>query len=122
MIFFCLFFFLKKGSFVFFFSLSFKEDLLIDILSFKEDLLTYCPSKRIFSNNPYSILIITNMKYSVNKIIYYCFVYMSKQSIANPSSILVLVLQIIPKYFETHKAISAFAGHKITANFLSSLS
>ena len=40
-------------------------------------------------------------------------------SIDRPWSSFVLVSDIIPRYFETHNAISAFAGHKI-ANNLSS--
>ena len=41
-------------------------------------------------------------------------------SVVTPSSNFDLVLQIIPKYLETHNAISALAGHRITKSFSSS--
>ena len=40
-------------------------------------------------------------------------------SVDKPSSIFDLVLQIIPRYLDTHNAISAFAGHKMTNSFSS---
>ena len=40
-------------------------------------------------------------------------------SVDKPSSNFDLVLQMIPRYFETHNAISAFAGHKMTNSFSS---
>ena len=40
-------------------------------------------------------------------------------SVDKPSSNFDLVLQIIPRYLDTHNAISAFAGHKITNSFSS---
>ena len=40
-------------------------------------------------------------------------------SIDRPWSSFVLVSDIIPRYFETHNAISAFAGHKIASSLSS---
>ena len=49
-----------------------------------------------------------------------CLPYVFIISEDKPSSIFFLVLQIMPRYFDTHNAISVVAGHKITASWWSS--
>ena len=49
-----------------------------------------------------------------------CSIYFNRSDGSSPRSISFLVFVIIPRYFETHNAISVVDGHRITHSFCSS--